>query len=79
MTSKNEFDDLNRVLTIAEACEIFGVLRSTILYHIDRGHIEARQTGDKRSLWLVSRASLARYYSTPTVQRLTARKYHDNG
>lgn len=67
-------EDVENVLTITEAAALAKVNRRTIMYHIDAGHLTARQTG---KMWLISRKSLVVLYRLPyaniDVQKQTDR------
>ena len=51
--------ELERVITLAEAAEHYCVHPQTLRYHIDRGNLTARRSGNA---WLIHRASLDRLY-----------------
>lgn len=55
-------EDLHRVVTLTEACQVWYRHRSVLRYAIDAGLINARKSGNT---WLVSVHSLVRRYGLP--------------
>lgn len=54
---------ISRVLTIKEACELFSVSRSGVIYRIMSGDLIARKSdGELRGLWLLELESLVKIW-----------------
>lgn len=56
------------VLTIAQAAREFNISPKTLIYHVERGNLEAWLLEDNR-LYLISRKSLLHHFSSPVTQQ----------
>lgn len=71
---------LYQVVTVPEACELWGLPRNTIMYALD---IAIGRTGDlvyrkSGSTWLITVASMVRRYGQPRTKQLLSRRHTRN-
>lgn len=66
-TKKEYFDDLAKVCTLGEVCELWCVDRKTVMNWIDKGYILATQEKNYAP-WLVSVRSVLDYRGLPVTQ-----------
>lgn len=58
---------LSDLITIREAAALWLRHPTTIMYHIERGNLAARQSG---TIWLISKQSLIDYYGhSPLIRK----------
>lgn len=56
------FSDLQRVTTVPEAAELWGIKQPTVMYHIMKDNVAATQIG---RTWIISLASAIDFWGTP--------------
>lgn len=61
--------ELYGLVTVQEAAYMYMRAASTIKYHVDKGNVKSRAVGHgNRTTYLISLASLVRYYQTPPLR-----------
>lgn len=56
------FQALQRVTTVPEAAELWGINKTTVMYHIDKDNVVATQIG---GIWVVSLQSAIDFWGKP--------------
>ena len=64
---RKHFFDLDLVVTITEACELYGVDHKSVVDAIDVNNLAARKSG---GIWLISTTPLMVFWDRSAPQRL---------